>query len=203
MPALAEGAAGNQRVGNRISNATIKSTWQFYLNPLITNYPTVDATVKVFIVRAKSIKAFSGITTIPVGSLLDAGNATSIDWASTGANADKMLDMYPVNKQQFTVLKVHKFRLCKNGDIPTGAASPGNLNSASPNLVSHQQKDFSHSINHKGALIYPDSNLVGSVLPTNFTYFAFVTVWDTNSAAVLPANYVLANCRTHLWFKDM
>lgn len=199
IPPLAEGVAGNQRVGNRITNVYLKSTWQFYINPAISNYPTVDATVKVFIVRAKTAKSFAAVQSIPIGSLLDNGDGTSIDWTSTGANNDKMLDMYPVNKEQFTVLKIHSFRLTKNGDSPTGGTAAG----AAPNMTSHQTKNFTHTMSHPGTVIYPDNNLAGNTLPNNISYFAYVVAYDTNSFAVLAANTIIANCRAHMYFKDM
>lgn len=202
LPLLAEGPSGSERVGNKISDASIRSDWQFYINPGIANYPTVDATVKVFILRSKTAKSFGALQSVPPGSLLDNGDATSIDWTSTNAIDDKALAMYPVNKEQFTVLKIHQFRLAKNADSPTGAGT-GAATTPSPNMTSHQTKDFSHAFKHTGQIVYPDGNLTGSLLPTNLTYFAYVVAWDTNSFAVLPANTVLCNVRTHMWFKDM
>lgn len=202
IPLVTEGLTGCERIGNKISNVTLKSDWFFYINPNIAMYPSIDATVKVFILRAKQARAGAALQTVPVGSLLDAGDGTSIDWTATAtANDSTLLSQYPVNKEVFSVLKIHKFRLCKNPDSPTGGT--GGVSSSSPNLTAHQTKEFSHSLKHSGALVYPDNNLTGYALPTNLTYFAFVVAYDTNSFQPLPASTILANVRAHMWFKDM
>lgn len=202
IPNLTEGITGAERIGNRISNVSLRSDWFFYINPNIAQYPSVDATVKVFILRAKSCKSTGALQTVPVGSLLDAGDGTSIDWTATAtANDSTLLSQYPVNKEVFSVLKIHKFRLCKNPDSPTGGT--GAVSSSSPNLTAHQTKEFSHSLKHHGTVTYPDNNLMGYALPINLTYFAFVVAYDTNSFVPLPANTILANVRAHMWFKDM
>lgn len=204
-PGIESGAAGtvitgaNQRVGNKISNVRITSTWQFYINPAISNYPTIDATVKVFILKSKSIKSNQQLGNIPAGSLLDLGNGSSGDWSPVSTVSAKENAMYPVNKEQFTVLKIHQFRLCKNGDSPTGGTAAG----AAPNMTSHQTKDFTHTYIHKGNVIYPDNNLTGNVMPTNISYFAYVVCYDTNTFQTLPSNSILCNARTHMWFKDI
>lgn len=202
IPLVTEGLTGCERIGNKISNVTLRSDWQFFINPNIAQYPSIDATVKVFILRAKQAKSSSALNTVPVGSLLDAGDATSIDWTATAvANDATILATYPVNKEVFTVLKTHQFRLCKNPDSPTGGT--GAVSSSSPNLTAHQTKQFSHTYRHPGTVIYPDNNLIGYALPSNLTYFAFVVAYDTNSFVPLPASTILANCRSHMWFKDM
>jgi len=199
MPDLGQGTNASERIGNKISNVTLKSSWQFYINPALANFPTVDATVKVFILKAKSAKTFEALETVPPDSLLDTGLGTSIDWTPANAIDAKYLDTFPVNKEQFKVLKIHKFRICKNQESPTGGVG----SSAAPNLTAHQTKDFTHSFTHKGSVVYPDFNLAGSLQPNNLTYFAYVVVYDTNTFASLAANTVLCSVRSHMYFKDM
>lgn len=198
VPQLIQGVAGNQRIGNKITDVTLKSTWQFYINPQLALFQTIDATVKVFIVKSKSVKALSAIQRLSAGSLLDNGDGTSIDWLPATPLEAKSYDMYPVNKEEFTVVKTHKFRLAKNFDSPTGGTAVG----SAPNMTSHQSKDFSHSLRHRGALIYPDNNLPGFALPTNFMLVAYVVCWDTNTFAPLPASSILCNSRSHMYYKD-
>ena len=198
MPPLIEGTSGATRDGNRIGDVTLKSTWQFYINPALPLFQTVDATVKVFILKSKSIKALSALQRISAGALLDNGDATSIDWLPATPTEAKSYDMYPVNKEEFTVLKIHKFRICKNVDSATGGTAVG----GAPNMTAHQSKDFTHTMRHKGQVIYPDGNLPGFAQPNNLTYFAYVVCWDTNTFAPLPANAILCNARGHLYFKD-
>lgn len=197
IPSLAQGVGGASRVGNKITDVTLKSTWQFWINPQLANNQTLDATVKVFILKSKSAKAFPGLQSLPAGSLLDAGDATTFDWLPASPLDAKAIDMLPVNKEQFTVLKIHKFRICKNQDSPTGGIGA----SASPNMERHQTKDFTHTLKHKSAVVYADTN-IGGVLPTNLNYFAYVVMYDTNTFANLPVNSVLCNARAQMYFKD-
>ena len=148
---------GSTRVGNKISNCTLRSDFQFWINPGRTGASTVDYTVKVFILKGKSIKSNSLLTQLPVPSLLDNGDSTSIDWTSTTAVADKALTDYPVNKEVFTVCKVKTFRLFVN----QGSQS-GDVNAAvAPNSISHESMNFSYTHKHKGNLIYADNNVIG------------------------------------------
>jgi len=197
LPGLQQGTDGHQRMGNKICDVTLKSTWQFYINPNIAQYPTVDATVKVFILKSKTAKNFAALQSVPAGSLLDFGDATSRDWLPASPIEAKTLDMFPVNKEQFSVLKIHKFRICKNFDSPSGGTATG----SAPNMISHQTKDFTHTLKHKSTVVYPDNNL-GSVQPNNLSYFAYVVAWDTNTFATLPANTILCNARAHMYYKD-
>lgn len=199
MPDLTQGTQGNDRVGNKISNVTLKSSWQFWINPDISGNPTVDATVKVFILKSRTAKTFEALEAVPAGSLLDTGLGQCIDWQPGTAIDAKYLDTHPVNKEQFTVLKIHKFRICKNQESPTAGIG----SAAAPNMTSHQTKDFTHTLKHKGSVVYPDFNLGGSLQPNNLTYFAYVVVYDTNTRAGLPDNTVICNVRSHMYYKDM
>ena len=198
MPPLLQGTTGASRVGNKIADVTLKSTWQFYINPALPLFQSIDATVKVFILASKSVKTLAALQRVPAGSLLDNGDATSIDWLPLTTQDAKSYDMYPVNKEEFTVLKIHKFRICKNVDSPTGGSGVG----SAPNMTAHQTKDFTHTLRHKGPVVYADGNLPGFALPNNLTYFAYVVCWDTNTFLPLPANAVLCNARAHMYFKD-
>lgn len=199
IPRLTQGVGGHQRTGNRVSNVTLKTDFQFWLNPSLSNYPTLDYTVKVFCMRAKPIKSNTQVVNLPPGSLLDDGQGGSIDWVAAGAPiTDKSLAMYPVNKEIFTPVKVVTFRLAKNADSPTG----GTLAGCAPNLVAHQTHNFSCTLKHKGSVVYPDSS-IGATIPENLALFCFAVVYDTNAFGntVIPSA-VLCNARQHMWFKD-
>lgn len=198
IPGLAQGTAGNQRLGNKISDVTFKSSWQFWLNPQLSGAPAVDQKVKVFICRSRGIKTNALLQAIEPDTLLDNGNGTCIDWLPASTQQAKYLSTYPVNKEEFTVMKIHEFRLTKNQDF----ASYGTNAGSSPNLSTQQHHEFTHSWKHKGGVLYPDNNVPGSGVPTNVTYFAYAVIYD-NNAGTAPANPVLCNVRTHMYFKDM
>lgn len=199
--AVTTGSAGQYittnsvRSGNKISNVTFRNDFQFYLAPTFTE--SCDVTVKLIICRAKQIKSNYNLIDLPVGGLLDLGNSTSQDWSGVSPEERKRLDMLPINREQFTVLKVHKFRLVKNSGDMTGAATD------TPNLTAHQSKDITYTHKHPSSLVYGDYNIVGSLsLPNNYNYFAFCVYWDTNCNPTGDLPPVLVNVRNHIWFKD-
>lgn len=203
IPTLVQGTGGNQRIGNKINNVTFKTTFQFWLNPGIQPsaglYPAFDYTVKLFILKAKPIKGQQQLINLPVSSLLDNGDATSIDWTATAPVNDMALTQWPVNKEIYTVLKIFEFRLAKNADAATGATGVG----AAPNLPAHQTFNCSYTHKHTGNVIYPDNNVVGFGVPENVTLFAQAVYYDTNGAgtAAVPSA-VLCTARNHMWYKD-
>jgi len=193
-------SGGNQRVGNKVSNVTFKNDFQFYINPGLPNNITVDATVKLFICRAKQIKSNYNLTSLSASTLLDNGDGTSVDWNPSSPNDALLLAMLPFNKEAFTIMKSYTFRIAKNQEAQTGG-----IGVASPNMDTAFARTISYTHKHPSSLVYLDDNIVGTTgpyLPTNFNYFAFCVVYDTN-AGTLPANTVICNARNHMWYKDM
>lgn len=192
---------GATRIGNKVSNVTLKADFQFWINPARTQASTVDYTLKLFILKAKSIKSNALIQSLPVGALLDNGDATSIDWTSFSGAADKALATYPVNKEVFTVCSVKSFRLFVNQGVQSGDVTAG----TAPNSTNHESVNFSYTHKHKGNLVYLDNNLIAGtpVVPENLNLFCYAVVYDTNAYAVAAPGIVLGTCRTHMWYKDM
>jgi len=207
IPSLSQGISstvgtvvtgGNQRVGNKVAAVTFKNDFQFYINTGLANNVTVDATVKLFICRAKQIRSNYNLTGLSPGTFLDNGDGTSIDWTiPTGPNDALLNAMLPVNKEAFTVLKAYTFRIAKNQE-----AASGGVGVASPNMDSAHARTISYTHKHPSSLVYLDDNVAGTFdLPTNFNYFAFAVVYESQ-AGTLPANAILCNARNHMWFKD-
>jgi len=190
-------SGGNQRQGNKVTDVTFKTDFQFYINNL-SGFPSIDATVKLFICRARQIKSNYNLTSLSPGTLLDAGNGTSIDWSVAAANDALLNAMLPINKEAFTVLKAKTFRIVKNQE----ANSSGTGTTGAPNLDTPSIRTFSYTHKHKSALHYLDDNVAGNFdLPTNFNYFAFCVVYESQIGN-LPPNSVLCNARNHMWYKD-
>ena len=189
---------GNQRVGNKVSNVTFKNDFQFYINTGLANNVTVDATVKLFICRAKQIRSNYNLVSLSPSTLLDNGDGTSVDWAVSTPNDALLNAMLPINKEAFTVLKAYTFRIAKNQE-----AASGGTGVASPNMDSAHARTITYTHKHSSSLVYLDDNVAGTFdLPTNFNYFAFCVVYESQ-AGTLPANAILCNARNHMWFKDM
>lgn len=198
IPPVTQGIDGHQRIGNKISDATVRADFQFWLDPLRPLATTIDYTVKVFILKPKRLKSNFNLTSLPSGGLLDVGNATTTDWTPATALESKGFAMYPVNKELFTVCKIKQFRLICNQGQQTADPTA----TSSPNTDRHQQVDFSYTHKHKGGLTYLD-NAFGTTLPENMGLMCFAVVYDSNSYALASSTIVKANCRTHMWFKDM
>ena len=198
IPPVSQGIDGHQRIGNKISDATIRADFQFWLDPLRPLATTIDYTVKVFILKPKRLKSNFNLTNLPAGGLLDVGNATSTDWTPAGPVDAKGFALYPVNKELFTVCKIKQFRLMCNQGQQTADPTA----TSSPNTDRHQQYDFSYTHKHKSGLSYLD-NAFGTTLPENLGLICFAVVYDSNAYAPASNTIVKATCRTHMWFKDM
>lgn len=192
-------ANASTRIGNKISNVTIRNDFQFWVNPNRAGVSTIDYMCRVYIMKAKRIKSNAQVQTLPASALLDNGDSTSIDWTTTSAVNDKANALYPVNKEVFTCLKMKTFRLACNQGQQSGDVNPA----VAPLMPAHQQFNFSYTHKHKSNLLYVDTN-IGTVVPENLNLFCFAVVWDTNAygtAAV--AGNILATVRNHMYFKDM
>jgi len=192
-------SSGSQRVGNKVAEVTFKNDFQFFINTGLANNVTVDATVKLFICRAKQIRSNYNLTSLSAGTLLDRGDGTSVDWVVPTPNDALLNALLPINKEAFTVLKSYTFRIAKNQE-----AASGGTGVASPNMDQHSARTISYTHKHRSSLVYLDDNITGvgtPELPTNFNYFAFCVVYESQAGS-LPANAVLCNARNHMWFKD-
>jgi len=200
IPRLNVGPGAYERLGNKVHDVTLKTDFQFWLNPAISGYPTQDITVRVYIVKPKPIKSNTNWASLPVANFYDAGDGTRVDLPGTLPVADKALLMYPVNREQFTVLKTYVFRLAKNQDSPSNGAGAA----CAPNLPAHQTKNFSHTYRHKSSLIYPPAAGGLSQIPENLSLMAFACITDTNAFGTTgpTSGTVLANARTHMYYKD-
>jgi len=194
-------STGSQRTGNKVAGVSFKNDFQFYINTGLAGNVTVDATVKLFICRAKQIKSNYNLTSLSAGTLLDQGDGTSIDWTiPTGPNDALLNAMLPINKEAFTVLKSYTFRIAKNQEAASGGVGLG----GSPNMDSAHARTISYTHKHPSSLLYLDDNVTPAGvpdLPTNFNYFAFCVVYESQAGS-LPANSILCNSRSHMWFKD-
>jgi len=66
----------------------------------------------------------------------------------------------------------------------------------------HAARTITYTHKHPSSLVYLDDNVAGTFdLPTNFNYFAFCVVYESQAGS-LPANSILCNARNHMWYKD-
>jgi len=200
IPRTQQGPGAQDRIGNRVTNVTLRTDFQFWLNPNIAGLPTADYTVIMYIIKPKLLNTNSSALVLPANNFFDNGTGARFDYISSGLPiADKSVQMFPVNKEQFTVLKKYKFRLAKNQDAQTNGIGAG----CSPNLAMAQTRDFSYTYKHKGTLIYPTPATGLSQVPENLSLMAFACVWDTNAAVVPALGAVLCNSRSHMYYKDL
>ena len=191
VPRMSQGTGDNQRIGDRVQPVKARSFIHYYINA--TNQ-AVDTTVNLLILHVKGASTAAAVAAIPNDLLLKVGDGTNTD--PTVANQQAMLTLvnnYPVNTDQYTVLKKHQFRMAKGAGNTSGA--PGGQESGQiANLPVSKRISFSWK---PPVLKY---NAAGDLLPANH-YPVFIT-WATQNDASGNALQISYSVRTELFFKD-
>jgi len=115
-------ATSNTREGDQIEPIRARVSghiWYDNLDTVVANY----VFVKLFFVTAKSLKYLPNASTDLPNGLLENGSDDPIPWNAAGQDLNAF---YPVNKENYTVLKTKTFKLVKNGGLPIGA-QPGDM----------------------------------------------------------------------------
>ena len=109
-------ATNNTREGDYISPIRARIAGHIWLDQA----PAVAKViyVKLYMVQPKGNKDPALNANLPVG-LLDAGAADPVQWVATKQDLQAF---YPVNKENYTVMKCFTFKLTNNGGSPIGQA---------------------------------------------------------------------------------
>lgn len=192
---IAQGPADDQRVGDRVQPIRATTRWTVHFkNGISTNFEDLQYNLLVLMVKgAKNGAALAGL---PVNTLLRNGAGGNTDptiGAFTQSQFIEQVNHYPVNTDQFTVLKHFKHRFAKGSYDVTGVPgvqATGQISNGPPCVT------FSYS--WKPPTL--DYNAAVDTLPTNH-YPVFIHWVSVNDAGAYSGN-LYYGVRTDLFYKD-
>lgn len=193
LPRLTQGTGDDQRIGDVIHPVRARSFIHYRLNATSNQF---DATVNLIILQAKGAHTASAVAALPNDQLLKVGDGTNVD--PTLASQVDMLTLvnhYPVNTEQYTVLKRIQFRISKGPGVINGA--PGSASEGPNANMGLQQKVIQY--NWKPPTL--KYNVSTQNLPTNH-YPVFITWATANDANALQGDMLNYTVRTELYYKD-
>jgi len=155
-----------------------------------TDDHSYDRTVYVFLLQPITVKALANYTAIPITQLLSTGsNSGSVSFDGTALRSQ-----YPVNHQQFRLLKKKVIRLTKSlglvdGDAISGLPTP-----------SRSYAKVVMDVKVPSKLKYENGN---QVYPTNTAPIVVIGWHDNEATSAAPsAAAVQVIGTTHMWYKD-
>ena len=192
---VAQGNADNQRIGDRIEPIRATTRWTVHFQNAVSNN-FEDLQYNLLVLSVKGVKNGLSLGAVPVNSLLRNGAGGNVDPTVGAFSQNQFIEQvnnYPVNTDQFTVLKHFKHRFAKGSyDITgvPGASATSQIANGSPCVT------FSYS--WKPPTL--DYNTAVDTLPTNH-YPVFIHWVSVNDAGAYSGNLVYG-CRTDLFYKD-
>lgn len=192
---VGQGNADNQRIGDKIEPIRAITRWTVHFqNAVSTNFE--DLQYNLIVLAVKGVKNGAALATVPANSLLRNGAGGNVDPGVGAFSQNQFIEQvnhYPVNTDQYTVLKHFKHRFAKGSyDITgvPGAAATGQIANSPPCVT------FTYS--WKPPTL--DYNSAVDTLPTNH-YPVFIHWVSVNDAGAYSGNLVYG-CRTDLFYKD-
>jgi len=195
LPPVLTGTDNWQRIGNKIKPKRLTCT----LDIAATIHDTsraVDKTVHIFLMTSKAVRDLDNYSAIPITTMLEDGQGgnTSFDGTAIGS-------MYPVDKNNFTVLHHKTFRLVKGFGLPTD--STVNTSAATTDSVispSTSYRRIKMNVKTPKTLLY-DTH--AKSYPSNFAPF-FVIGYTNNNPVDTASNGVdlMVLGWNELYYKD-
>lgn len=193
MPTLQCGTESFQRIGARIENLRIKTTFTIWLDNENNQTQNNNVFVRLYFLRSKKVKNWNQVNLLPAGTLLDQGDGTTTDWTIPGV-AVQYAQM-PISNENW--IGRHKtVRLIKNTGQPNGV-------NGAPNTDGRPSATVVHYTNRKAPVSY--ENLIaapGLAYPTNFCpLFGFVA-WSSEFGSTINNTQIQMQVRNEMYFKD-
>ena len=191
--ALQTGAAtNNQREGDTVEPLRARISGHVWLDQA----PSVAKVVyvKIFMVQPKGIKYQPLNTNLPIG-LLDDGTADPVQWSSIDQDLQAF---YPVNKENYTVMRTFTFKLTNNGGAAIGQAVGAFTNVGAGN----DRKSFTYSWKPPTKLKYAAD---ADVYPQNHNPIFFSVIYSPGFNCATDAsltNSVKMNWNIEMSYKD-
>jgi len=193
LPGLAQGNADDQRIGDKVSPVRATTRWTVHFQNGVSNN-LEDLQYNLLVLMVKGAKTAAAVATVGANTLLRNGQGGNTDPTGfTQAQFIESVNHFPVNTDQFTVLKRFKHRFAKGSYDVTGV--PG-ANATTQIAQQSPCVTFSYS------WVPPslDYNTAVDVLPTNH-YPVFIHWVSVNDAGAYSGN-LYYGVRTDLFYKD-
>jgi len=199
LPALSQGTADNNRIGNKVMPVYAKSHFTFYyLASQSSNAWNNDIEVNLIIVKAKGYDSANAKANIPTRSLLKNGQGGTTDPDGTTNDQTRLtqVNMYPVNNDLYTVLHRRTFVMRKGignqNAAPTGAE-------VAPTGVPAHEDCYKFSYSWKPPTLEYNQTLDNVPQAHN----PMMICWTTNrDASAAYPNMVFYSVSSDLYFKD-
>jgi len=193
IPTLQCGTESFQRVGARIENLRIKTTFTIWLDNNGNQAQNNNVFVRLYFLRSKKVKNWNQVNLLPAGTLLDQGDGTTTDWNNPALSVNYA--QMPVSNENW--IGRHKtVRLIKNTGQPNGV-------NGTPNTDGRPSATVVHYTNRKAPVSY--ENLIanpGLAYPTNFCpLFGFVA-WSSEFGSLIRTDQIQIVVRNEMYFKD-
>lgn len=194
IPRTYQGTDDHQRIGNVLNPRKVVVKLDIAAKVYNDNSST-DRTVHIFLLTAKSVKSLDNYTAIPITTLLDKGDGTSVSFDGT-----QFKGQYPVNTKEFTVLKHKQIRLVQGFGksvaltAPTAGATDGTI---SP---SYSYGRYTLKVKVPKAFRYERAS---QNYPVNSAPFIVIGhTYNTSDVRAVPPDYVQVLGQTQMWYKD-
>lgn len=195
LPGVAGGTGDNERIGDKIEPVRAITRWVVHFKNNVSN-TFEDLQYNLLVLQVKGAKTATAVAGLTANTLLRNGTGGNTDPAVGVFSQQQFIEEvnnYPVNTDQFTILKHFKHRFAKGSYDVTGA--PG-VNATSQIANASPCVTFEYS--WKPPKLDYNSNL--DVLPTNH-YPVFIHWVSVNDGGAYGGN-LFYGVRTDLYYKD-
>lgn len=195
LPRVASGVGDNQRLGDKIEPTRATTRWTIHFQNGVSN-AFEDLQINLLVLSVKGAKTLQSVANVPGQSLLRNGSGGNTD-PSVGTFTQNQfieeVNHYPVNTDQYTVLKHFRKRFAKGSYDVTG---PPGANATSQIAVEKPCVTFSYSW-RPPTLLY---NQIADTLPSN--HYPVYIVWCSVSDGGPYSGNLYHACRTDMFYKD-
>jgi len=193
IPTLLCGTESFQRVGARIENLRIKTTFTIWLDNNGNQAQNNNVFVRLYFLRSKKVKNWNQVNLLPAGTLLDQGDGTMTDWNNPALSVNYA--QMPISNENW--IGRHKtVRLIKNTGQPNGV-------NGTPNTDGRPSATVVHYTNRKAPVSY--ENLIanpGLAYPTNFCPLFGIVAWSSEFGSLIRTDQLQIVVRNEMYFKD-
>lgn len=194
IPQVSQGVGEHQRIGDKLNALRARSFFSFFLANGINNFN--DVTLNLVVLTAKGASTAGAVAALPANNLLKVGNGTNTDPNPAAYTQPQFLthiNNYPINTDQYTLVKWYKKRFAKGSYDINGV--PG-ANATSQIAIQKPMVVIKHAWNPP-TLKY---NAAGDQLPSN--HYPVFIVWCTTNDGGAYSGALQYGLRSEMYFKD-